>query len=259
MANINSAVLSERSRSILSEGIPKRGAPVYVELYRKILQLIREGEFAPGDMLPGEECLAELTGTGRSSVRSALMLLCEDGYTQTRRGRGTFVIQKENGNGHIPVPERYLLPRERVNLQLGGAKVLYSSSRKNSFDEFLDAVLQAHGQSVNILIRAYGTEEPAVISYVYFREDLLSLDGLTDDEAEFLLTEVFRKRVTSVDATLSPAYSAEMYHLRLGKDVPNRRFLLSAAVWLDAGGAPLAYCKDYYNCDIMRFRQRFPL
>ncbi|MBR2592786.1 MAG: GntR family transcriptional regulator, partial [Oscillospiraceae bacterium] len=60
MANINSAVLSERSRSILSEGIPKRGAPVYVELYRKILQLIREGEFAPGDMLPGEECLAEL-------------------------------------------------------------------------------------------------------------------------------------------------------------------------------------------------------
>ena len=258
MANINNAVVSERSKNVLSEKIPKRGTPIYVELYRKMLQLIKEGEFAYGDMLPGEEYLAELTGTGRSSVRSALMLLCEDGYTETRRGRGTFVTYKgDTGGRDAEIPDRYILPKERVRAQFGDVKVFYSSSRRNTYDEFLDGELRARGQGINIFIRAYGSEEPAVVSFVYFREELFTIDGLTDDEIDDKLDEVFRDRVATVDTVISPAYSTEMHVAGFGRDMPSKRYLLTAAVWYDREETPLAYCKDYYNSDVLRFRQRF--
>ena len=119
MANINSAVVSERSRSVLASVTRGSGTPIYVEIYRKMLQLIKEGEFSCGDMLPGEEDLAVLTGTGRSSVRSALMLLCEDGYTETRKGRGTFVVYRgEAYERRAQYPEEYMLPHTKPSAKL---------------------------------------------------------------------------------------------------------------------------------------------
>ena len=44
MANINNAVVSEKSRSVLASVARGSGTPVYVEIYRKMLQLIKEGD-----------------------------------------------------------------------------------------------------------------------------------------------------------------------------------------------------------------------
>ena len=167
MANINNAVVSERSRSVLASVARGSGTPIYVEIYRKMLQLIKEGEFGYGDMLPGEEELTSLTGTGRSSVRSALMLLCEDGYTETRRGRGTFVIYRgDPKEKSAAFPTEYILPRRRLEAEQDDVKVWYSLFKKNTYDQFLDEELSADGKEVNIFIRAYGGGGPRDFPWV---------------------------------------------------------------------------------------------
>ncbi|MBR2806923.1 MAG: GntR family transcriptional regulator [Oscillospiraceae bacterium] len=259
MANINNAVVSERSRSVLASVARESGTPIYVEIYRKMLQLIKEGEFGYGDMLPGEEELTSLTGTGRSSVRSALMLLCEDGYTETRRGRGTFVIYRgDSKEKSAAFPTEYILPRRRLEAEQDDVKVWYSLFKKNTYDQFLDEELSADGKEVNIFIRAYGGESgPAVVSSVYFTDDLIDTEGMTEDRIEEKLEKVFRKKVKTVDTALSISYSTEMQMAGFGKDLPNKKYLLCVTTWKDKKDRPLAYCKDYYNSDILRFRQTF--
>ena len=259
MANINSAVVSETSRPVLASVPRGSGTPIYVEIYRRMLQLIKEGEFSCGDMLPGEEDLAALTGTGRSSVRSALMLLCEDGYTETRKGRGTFVVYRgESDERRAQYPEEYMLPKKRTELEFGEVRVHYSLFKRNTFDEFLDGELEAKGKDIEIFIRVYGPDhEPAVVSFAYFRSDIFDTEGLTDDGIEETLEKLFEDKVKTVDAALSISYSTEMHIAGFGKDLPNKKYLLCVTTWRDCDGKPLVYCKDYYNSDILRFRKRF--
>ena len=68
-----------------------RDTPVYIEVYRRIQRLIREGRLSFGDQLPGEHELAALLGVGRTSLRTALSLLYEDGYIRTQKGKGSYV------------------------------------------------------------------------------------------------------------------------------------------------------------------------
>ena len=57
----------------------------------QILASIRDGSLAPGERLPSEAKLAELTGVGRTSVREALAALRLMGVVETRVGDGTYV------------------------------------------------------------------------------------------------------------------------------------------------------------------------
>ena len=73
--------------------------PLYLLAYRRLRELIASGAFAPGEKLMSEAKLAEAMGVGRTSLRTALVLLQEDGYVSTRHGSGTFVTQR------LPSPE----------------------------------------------------------------------------------------------------------------------------------------------------------
>ena len=68
-----------------------RDTPVYIEIYRRIQRLIRQNLLQFGDQLPGEHELAAIMGVGRTSLRTALSILYEDGYIRTRKGKGSFV------------------------------------------------------------------------------------------------------------------------------------------------------------------------
>ena len=57
----------------------------------QILTSIRDGSLTPGERLPSEAKLAELTGVGRTSVREALAALRLMGVVETRVGDGTYV------------------------------------------------------------------------------------------------------------------------------------------------------------------------
>ncbi len=59
-------------------------------LYQKISV---QGEFAPGDQLPGEMVLSEQLGISRNTLREAIRILSSQGILTVRRGKGTFVSE----------------------------------------------------------------------------------------------------------------------------------------------------------------------
>ncbi|MCP4165400.1 MAG: FadR family transcriptional regulator [Chloroflexi bacterium] len=61
------------------------------ETVEHISEMIRTGEYAPGDQLPSERKLAQELHVGRTSIREAIRQLETVGLLESRQGLGTFV------------------------------------------------------------------------------------------------------------------------------------------------------------------------
>lgn len=68
--------------------------PLYLQLQRHISAALAAGELAPGDCLPAERDIAQMTGLSRVTVRKAIQELVTAGQLVQRRGSGTYVAQK---------------------------------------------------------------------------------------------------------------------------------------------------------------------
>ncbi len=64
------------------------------QILRAIVRDIEDGTLRPGDQLPPERNLAELTGASLAPVRAALKQLELAGYVTRTQGRGTFVTER---------------------------------------------------------------------------------------------------------------------------------------------------------------------
>ena len=57
----------------------------------QMINAIKEGQWAPGSMLPGEKTLAETFGVSRACIREVLKALAHAGVLEARPGQGTFL------------------------------------------------------------------------------------------------------------------------------------------------------------------------
>jgi GntR family transcriptional regulator len=64
------------------------------QILRAIVKDIEDGKLRPGDQLPTERNLAEVTGASLAPVRAALKQLELAGYVTRTQGRGTFVTER---------------------------------------------------------------------------------------------------------------------------------------------------------------------
>lgn len=67
-------------------------------LYRQIAQHLERdvlNQYAPGDMLPSENEMADRFGVNRHTLRRAIDLLVADGLLERQHGRGVFVINNQ--------------------------------------------------------------------------------------------------------------------------------------------------------------------
>ena len=60
-------------------------------VYDQLLSQIIERKYKPGDRLPSEAALCEELQVSRNTLRAAINKLCILGFTETRRGGGTYV------------------------------------------------------------------------------------------------------------------------------------------------------------------------
>jgi len=67
------------------------GKALYLQLADDIRRLIRDGEISPGDVLPSERRMRDLTGTSRVTIRRAIQQLTSEGLLSSRRGAGTYI------------------------------------------------------------------------------------------------------------------------------------------------------------------------
>jgi DNA-binding FadR family transcriptional regulator len=74
---------------------------LYRRIAEQIVQLIRRGEYRPGDRLPPERDLARQLKVSRPSVREALIALEVEGYVEVRVGSGVYVTQRRPAAGRV--------------------------------------------------------------------------------------------------------------------------------------------------------------
>ncbi|TVY10903.1 GntR family transcriptional regulator [Paenibacillus cremeus] len=69
----------------------KKLKPKHEQLKEQILEWIHTGKFKPGDQLPTEHEIAELSAMSRQTVRQGIGALVQEGWLSRRQGSGTFV------------------------------------------------------------------------------------------------------------------------------------------------------------------------
>lgn len=80
---------------------------------RELVRSILLGHFSPGDQLPTEEALCRDFGVSRSVLREAIRTVAALGMVQSRQGRGTVVLPREEWNEFAP---EILEARRELNL-----------------------------------------------------------------------------------------------------------------------------------------------
>ncbi|EAX49022.1 GntR domain protein [Thermosinus carboxydivorans Nor1] len=71
------------------------------EIFQRLKDMIKNGQFGYGDKLPGEKRLAEIFGVSRTTVREALAGLEAEGWIITKQGGGTYVRRLHSAAGPI--------------------------------------------------------------------------------------------------------------------------------------------------------------
>lgn len=88
----------------------------------RLIELIREESYAPGDKLPTEVELSELLGVGRNTVREAVRILVSRNIVTVRQGAGTFLSEKQGVSddpfGFSLVDDRRKLTRDLIQIRV---------------------------------------------------------------------------------------------------------------------------------------------
>ena len=80
---------------------PVRRTSLISQVTEQLRQRIHDGSWPVGTRIPTEPELAELTGTGRNTVREAVQALVHGGMLERRQGSGTFVIASSDLGGTL--------------------------------------------------------------------------------------------------------------------------------------------------------------
>jgi GntR family transcriptional regulator len=112
------------------------GLPLYQEVKRRIFDVVRRGDWKPGDAIPSEKRLAERFGVSIGTLRKAVDELVSENLLVRRQGRGTFVTTHNESryiysffhvlrhDGHKEPPEVQLVSFDRVKADAYAASML---------------------------------------------------------------------------------------------------------------------------------------
>ncbi|RST72235.1 GntR family transcriptional regulator [Siminovitchia acidinfaciens] len=70
--------------------------PIYIQITEKIFQRIIRGEINSGEKLPSVREMAVQSGVSPNTIQRAYSEMERMGIVETKRGQGTFVIQRES-------------------------------------------------------------------------------------------------------------------------------------------------------------------
>ncbi|MEO1290140.1 MAG: FadR/GntR family transcriptional regulator [Chloroflexota bacterium] len=111
----------------------------------QIIDIIKDalirGELTAGQKLPSEPDLARQLGVGRSAVREALKVLQAIGVVESRRGSGTYIVEKPSGRLLNPLAFAIMLGTDvsselielRVMIQIGYCELAASQATEDDW------------------------------------------------------------------------------------------------------------------------------
>ncbi len=108
------------------------GDPLYLQVERRIEDLLLRGRYKAGDRIPPEVELVESLGVSRITVRAGLARLAERGLLERRQGSGTFLVRLPGGarlSAGLERLETYTVHAERLGVELDSEGLTIASVR----------------------------------------------------------------------------------------------------------------------------------
>ncbi|MFD9517952.1 GntR family transcriptional regulator [Streptomyces sp. NPDC059979] len=163
--------------------------PKYREIADALREAIREGEYGPGDRLPGENPLAAQYGVAVMTARQALRALKAEGLVESRKGAGFFVL-----SGFKPIRRRSVARLARQHWGEGKSIFAADDSRTLTTDshvlgsvtppEAIAGVLQlGDGESAFARSRRHVVDgRPVLLSTSYLPDALVAGTAITETD-----------------------------------------------------------------------------
>lgn len=235
-----------------------KDTPVYLEIYRRLRRLITSGMLRYGEPLPSELDLAEMMGVGRTSLRTALTILYEDGCIKTLRGKGSYVSYDKRVEKYRRLnPSGIIFPQERLALlgEVSADKPFFKTIDEDDF--LIDKLSPLDGEKINSYFRLYRLDgKPAIYSCCYYLDDLIceNINDFSADEIGQVITDNLKEKavVVECECVSVPARVINMQDIHPKFSGDNHILVISTFV--DENNQVIACSKDYYNDEMIRFR-----
>lgn len=132
---------------------------IYEEVADAIHEMIRAGQFKPGDKLDSVQQLAENFQVGRSTIREALTALRAMGLIEIRQGEGTYVKEFESGQVSLPLSTAILMNLQDTQNLLEVRKILEAGTCFTASQKRTEQDLQTIESALKEMQLASGNEE----------------------------------------------------------------------------------------------------
>jgi GntR family transcriptional regulator len=228
--------------------------PLHYQLKQILLEKIEQGEWKPGDLIPGEAELQTTYGLSRITVRQALTDLVYEGRLTRQRGRGTFVAPPKFE--HNPARHRginYYLTQQGLT---PGWRVLETGWARPSAQVRRQLALPPEARAYCIRRLRLANDQPVGYLVAWLPEAIaeqINHEALTEGESLRYLRHLPQMHRSSAERSLEAvaAGAVEAKLLGLPKNAPLMRIerLVRAA-----DGAPLEYLVALYRGDRLKYQ-----
>ena len=233
-------------------GKPGSG-PLYVQVERRVEDLLLQGRYRAGDRIPPEAELVDALGVSRVTVRAALARLAERGVLERRQGSGTFLIHPPGGarlRSGLERLETYTVHAARLGLTLG-SEGLSIEATGAAPDEAAALEVPEKTSLVKVSRVLLVEEKPAawMVDVVpedvvgvkevreRFRPDAMLLDLLVSEGVPIGFSQMF------IDAVM--VGPRDPIGGRLGLESPSAALALTQTMYL-ADGRPVQWSRDTF-------------
>lgn len=225
----------------------------YVEAYSKIESMIKQGEFQPGDKLPGENELCVQLGVSRGTLRQALLLLREDGMIYNHQGKGNYVTTRrqnlETGIEQICSLVQCFNTVEYDEISL---EVQYTPS-SSKMQEFLGLSSSTLLMNFYVSYKVNGNVAALVIYFVPFERVTSYQLDLADDKVLLAFIENYiKEKIVSSKSTFNLTAARESVAKRMDLSEGTPLLYFSEQMMLSTGEIAV-YVKSYFEPSYFNF------
>ena len=233
-------------------------APLYAQVEESLVQRIGSGVLPAGSQLPSEESLVAEFGVSRTTIRTTVQRLIQQGLVEIRRGKGTFVARPKLTQELTELTG--FVEDMAVHGRTASARVLGKGITAASDTVARRLALKPGAPVVQILRVRLADEVPLSFDETYLPEQLgrkIMDADLTVEPIFTLLEKRFNTPLLEaeyeLEATAADTATATVLRVAVGSPI----FLIERTSF-NTKGRPIDYEKLHYRGDHIRFRTRLP-
>jgi len=227
--------------------------PMYFQLKNIILNEMKSGNLAQGDVLPTELEFGQMFNLSRTTIRQAIVELVSEGYLYRVKGKGTFVAKPKLVQDFMRKIESYNEQMARLNLT-PKTKVILNRRIKASKEIAENLNVRKGDEVVHLKRLRYANDEPIVVLDTYLIiecKNILNMDmekkGLYDYLSLHQKTKISRV-VRQFEAVGASKEQSNYLQIKTGHPVQ-----LVTTVGFNADGKPVEFSIANYRGDKNKF------